>query len=68
MSRYKIDVLEYLKQCGYSQHKMNADNILSSSITSKIRKGEIVTNPNFLNTVCKLTGLEVSDIIEYIPD
>ena len=68
MIRYKIDVLEYLKQCGYNQHKILTEKLFSSETLTKIRHGETVVNLNLLNILCKLTGLEVSDIIEYIPD
>jgi len=68
MIRYRIDVIDYLKHCGYSQSKLCSENFISGPTLTKIRHGQTVVNLHLLDTLCKLTGLQISDIIEYIPD
>lgn len=67
MIRYKIDVLQALKNAGYSTYKIRKQNLLFESTLTKIRKNEIVNTDN-LNILCKLLELQPGDILQYIPD
>lgn len=67
MIRYKIDVLQALKDAGYSTYKIRKQNLLFESTLTKIRKNEIVNTDN-LNILCKLLELQPGDILQYIPD
>ena len=67
MIRYKIDVLQALKNAGYSTYKIRKQNLLFESTLTKIRKNEIVNTDN-LNILCKLLDLQPGDILQYIPD
>ena len=67
MIRYKIDVLQALKNAGYSTYKIRKQNLLFESTLTKIRKNEIVNVDN-LNILCKLLELQPGDILQYIPD
>lgn len=62
--QYKINVLEALKDAGYSSYKLRQDKILGESTISKIRKGEIVSAEN-LAILCELLQCQVGDLIEY---
>lgn len=65
--QYKINVLEALKNKGYSSYKLRQDKILGESTISKIRKGEIVSAEN-LAILCELLNCQVGDLIEYRPN
>jgi len=65
--QYKINVLEALKNKGYSSYKLRQDKILGESTISKIRKGEIVSAEN-LAILCELLNCQVGDLIEYKPN
>ena len=65
--QYKINVLEALKDAGYSSYKLRQDKILGESTISKIRKGEIVSAEN-LAILCELLNCQVGDLIEYRPN
>lgn len=65
--QYKINVLEALKNKGYSSYKLRQDKILGESTISKIRKGEIVSAEN-LAILCELLQCQVGDLIEYRPN
>ena len=67
MIRYKIDVLQALKNAGYSTYKIRKQNLLFESTLTKIRKNEIVNTDN-LNILCKLLKMQPGDILEYIQD
>ncbi len=65
--RYKIDILEALKQKGYTTYRIRKEKLFSESTVQKFRKGELVSLDN-IDMVCKLIELQPADILEYIPD
>lgn len=67
MLKYKIDVLEKLKQKGYTTYKLSKEKLFSGSSLQKMRDGIMLTE-NGLSTICKLLECDISDIIEYVPD
>lgn len=62
--KYKIDVLEALKEKGYSSYSLRKEKLLSESTIQKLRSGEGVSWDN-LDTLCKLLECDISDILEY---
>ena len=62
--KYKIDVLEALKEKGYSSYILRKEKLLSESTIQKLRNGEGVAWDN-LDTLCKLLDCDISDILEY---
>lgn len=61
------DLLQKLKNAGYSTYRIKQEHILSEGTLQKIRKGETLSIP-VLDTICRVTGCQISDLIEYIPD
>lgn len=68
MIRYRIDVLAYLRKCGYTQTRLQREKILGNSTLTKLRSGDVEISMKSLNTICNLTELSIEDILEYIPD
>lgn len=68
MIRYKVDVIQYLKNCGYTSYRMKREGILSGGTMAKLRDSDTTITLSTLDTICKLTDLDIADIIEYIPD
>lgn len=62
--KYKIDVLEALKEKGYSSYSLRKEKLLSESTIQKLRSGEGISWDN-LETLCKLLECDISDILEY---
>ena len=62
--KYKLDILEALKEKGYSSYYLRKEKLLSESTIQKLREGEGVSWDN-LNTFCKLLECDISDILEY---
>ena len=68
MFEYKIDVMEKLKEKGYSIKELRAAPYnIGGSQFDKIRRGEIV-GINVLEKLCALLDLQPGSIIKYIPD
>lgn len=67
MLKYKIDILEKLKEHGYTSYKLRKDKIIGEAQIQKIREGEIASKET-LNTICKLLDCQPGDLLEYVPD
>jgi putative transcriptional regulator len=62
--KYKIDVLDALKEKGYSSYTLRKEKLLSESTIQKLREGEGVAWDN-LDTLCRLLECDISDLLEY---
>ena len=65
--RYKIDVLNALKEKGYNTNKIRTEGLLSQSTLQKFRKQQGVSWEN-LETLCKLLECQPGDLIEFVDD
>lgn len=62
--RYKINVLDALKEKGYSSYTLRKEKLLSESTIQKLREGEGVAWDN-LDTLCRLLDCDISELLEY---
>ena len=62
--QYKINILEALKEKGYTTYTLRKEKLLSESTIQKLREGEGVAWDN-LDTLCRLLDCDISAIIEY---
>lgn len=67
MIRYKIDILDKLKDAGITQYKIRAENILGQRYIQQLRHGDLVSW-SALDTVCKLLHCQPGDLIEYVEE
>lgn len=65
--KYKIDVLEALKQAGYSTYKLKKEKLLAESTVQKLRNAEMVSTDN-LARLCALLDCQPSKLIEYMKE
>ena len=65
--QYKINVLEALKEKGYTTYTLRKEKLLSESTIQKLRVGEGVAWDN-LETLCKLLDCDVCDLLEHIKE
>lgn len=65
--RYKIDVLNALKEKGYNTTKIRAEGLLSQSTLQKFRNQQGVSWEN-LETLCRLLECQPGDLLEYAED
>ena len=64
--KFKINVLDALKQAGYNTSRIRQENLLSQSTLQKLRDGGQFSWSN-LETICRLLECQPGDILEYIP-
>lgn len=64
---YKINVLNALKENGYSSYKLRKEKIFGEATLQKFRKKEYINFDN-LNKLCELLNCQISDIIEYVKE
>lgn len=62
---YKIDVLETLKEAGYSTTRLRKDKLLNESAIQYIREGKPV-GAKALDNICMLLDMQPGNIIKYV--
>lgn len=67
MLKYKIDILNALKNIGFTSYRIRKEKLIGEQQMQKIRSGEIASKET-LNTICKLLNCQPGDILEYVPD
>ncbi len=67
MIKYKIDIIQALKNKGYSTYKIRKEKIFNESQLQQIRDNKLLTQ-DALNKVCRLLDCQPGDILEYVPD
>ena len=64
---FKINVLQALKDKGYSTYRIKNDKLLSQSTLQKLREGKPVSWEN-IETFCRLLEIQPGELLEYYPD
>ena len=67
MIKYKIDIIQALKNKGYSTYKIRKEKIFNESQLQQMRENKILAQ-DALNKVCALLDCQPGDILEYIAD
>ena len=62
--RYKIDVMNALKEKGYSSTRIREEKLIGQSYLQQLRHQELVSWKT-IDTLCKLLQCDVGDIVEY---
>lgn len=65
--KYKIDVLQALKDKGYNTTKLRREKIIGESYLTQLRHNELVSW-SVMNKLCELLECDISDIIEYVSE
>ena len=65
--RYKVDVIQLLKDSGYSTYAIRKEKLIIENMLQKLRNKEMVSWATF-DTICRLTHSQPGDILEYVPD
>ena len=64
---FKINVLQALKDKGYSTYRIKNDKLLSQSTLQKLRERKPVSWEN-IETFCRLLEIQPGELLEYNPD
>ena len=65
--KYKINVLESLKDAGYTTYKLKKEKLLAESTIQKLREDIMVSTDN-LERLCELLKCQPSKLIEYVKE
>ena len=68
MIRYKIKVLDALKDAGYNTYRLQKDKLLAGGTVQKLRSRDTRLTDEHLNTMCDFVGGQPGDILECVPD
>lgn len=64
MIRYKIDVLDALKEKGYTTTIIRKKKILAESTLTRLREGKTSISCDSIGVICSMLRCQPSDIIE----
>lgn len=67
MLKYKIDVLETLKESGYNTTRLRKEQIVGESAIQSLRKGEMV-GIKTLEKICDILDMQPGNIIKKVED
>lgn len=63
--QYKINVMDKLKEKGYSSTRLRREKLLGESYMSQLRHGDMVSWAA-LDTICTLLECQPGDLIEHV--
>lgn len=65
--QFKINVINALKDKGYSSYILRTQRLLSESTIQKLRTGQGLSWDN-IETLCRLLDCQPGDLMEYVKD
>ena len=65
--RYKINVLQSLKDAGYNTNIIRKEKIMGEAMLQKLRQGQMISWAS-LETICGLLDCQPGDILEYVKE
>lgn len=66
--QYKINILDELKNKGFTTYGIRKEKILSKGTLQKLRNDDTTVTLGNIETICKLLDCQPGDIMEYVPD
>ena len=66
--KYKIDIIESLKDRGYSSYRIRKERIFGEKTVQDFRNGKVVLSADCIEKLCNILGLQIGDIMEYVDD
>lgn len=63
--RYKIDVLQALKEAGYNSNRIRKEKIMGQATLQQLRRNELVSWKT-IDTICTLLNCQPGDILEHV--
>lgn len=65
---YKFDILEALKQKGYTTYRLRREKLLAESTVQKFRRGDPSVTLENIATVCRMLDCQPGDLLIYTND
>ncbi len=67
MLAYKINVLESLKESGYTTTRLRKEKLLGENAIQSLRRGEMIGMIT-LEKICAMLDMQPGNIIKYVED
>lgn len=68
MLQYKMDVLQELKNAGYSTYRIRAEKILSEGTMQRLRTGSTAITVESLGILCNILRCQPGDILKWVAE
>lgn len=68
MIKYRVNILEKLKEAGYSSYRLRQEKILSEGTLQKMRSGDTSINLLSLEPICRILRCQPGDLVEWVED
>lgn len=65
--RYKVDVLEKLKDAGFSSYRIRKEGLVNQTALQKLREGRLIAWEQ-LDNICRLLNCQPGDLVEFIDE
>lgn len=62
--KFKFNVMEALKEAGYSSTRLRNEKLMGESYMTQLRRGELVSWAT-IDTICRLLNCQPGDILKY---
>lgn len=66
--KYKIDILEALKEKGFTSYRIRKEKIFGQKTLQDFRNGNVVLSADCLEKLCSILNCQIGDLIEYVSD
>lgn len=66
--RWKIDIVEALKNKGFSSYRVRKEKLLGQKTLQDFRNGTVVLSYDLLEKLCALLDCQPGDLLEYVAD
>ena len=65
--RYKIDVLNALKEKGYNTNRLRKEKLLAEGVIQSLRENKYIALQN-ISKICELLDCQPGDLMEYVKE
>ena len=66
MLRYKANILQELKNAGYSSYRLRQEKVLAEGTLQKMRSGNITITLESLGVICDILKCQPGDLVEWV--
>ena len=66
MLRYRANILQELKNAGYSSYRLRQEKILSEGTLQKMRSGSVAITLESLGVICDILHCQPGDLVEWV--
>ena len=66
MLKYRVNILQELKNAGYSSYRLRQEKVLAEGTLQKMRSGNIAITLESLGVICDILKCQPGDLVEWV--